>query len=374
VSALFIHSDRLSGFSLGDNHPFKPARGRLTLDLCRREGLIERPGVQVVAPRRTDPARLLSVHRSDYVDALRRANDAFHDDLLRFNLGRAECPVFPGVFDYACLAVSASLTGVDAIVQGAVDVAFNPVGGMHHAMPGHAEGFCYLNDAAVALEELAAAGHRPLYLDIDAHHGNGVQSVFYERGDVMTISLHESGRTLYPWSGFETEIGEGEGRGHNLNFPLPQDTDDELYAAVLESVVWPLVDAWAPTCIVAVIGIDTVAQDPLTHLKLTNNVFERCLARTASLGIPVLALGGGGYDLDAVARGWTLGWAALNRFGVGEADALVGGSFLGTTELGGGSLRDRQVVVAGETRARNVQECIRIEKYLKRNLFPIHGI
>jgi len=374
VSGLFVHSDQLSGFSLGDDHPFKPVRGRLTLDLCRRERLVDREGASVAPPIDAGPACLRTVHHGDYLDALRRASDGVHDDLLRYNLGRAECPVFPGVFDYAALAVAASLTGVEAILDGGVDVAFNPVGGMHHAMPGNAEGFCYLNDAAVALHRLAGAGQRPLYLDIDAHHGNGVQYLFYGRGDVMTISLHESGRTLYPWSGFETELGEGDGIGHNLNFPLPQDTDDELYAAVLDSVVWPLVEAWSPTCVVAVIGIDTVAQDPLTHLKLTNNVFERCLRRLASLGVPVLALGGGGYDLDAVARGWTLGWAALNGFELDDADALVGGSFLGSAELGGGSLRDRPVFVSGETRARNVQECIRVEKYLKRNLFPIHGI
>jgi len=374
VSGLFVHSDHFAGVSLGENHPFKPVRARAILEMCRREGLLGDGDAAMVEPASLPAGALEPVHDADYVDALQRANEAFHEDLLRFNLGRAECPVFPGVFDYAAGAVAATLTGVEALLAGTASVAFNPVGGMHHAMPGNAEGFCYLNDAAVALGRLVAAGRRPLYLDIDAHHGNGVQQVFYERGDVMVVSVHESGRTLYPWSGFETESGEGPGAGHTINFPLPQDTDDELYNAVMDAVVWPVIESWRPDCVVVVMGMDTLAKDPLTHLKLTNNAPERALRKLASLDVPVLALGGGGYDLDATVRGWTLGWAALNRLDLAEADPGMGGRFLGSAELGGASLRDPAVLVSGETRARNVQECIRVEKHLKRKVFPLLGV
>jgi len=374
VDALFIHDERLASTSLGEDHPFKPARGRLTLDLCRREGLIDRPGVRIVGGGPCPPSDLERFHTAEYLDALRRANTGFHDDLVHYLLGRAECPVFPGVHDYAAGIVGATLAGVDALAAGEARLAFNPLGGMHHAMPANAEGFCYLNDAAVAIHRLADAGRRVAYLDIDAHHGNGVQHGFYERGDVLVVSVHESGRTLYPWSGFETEVGEGAGRGYTVNFPLPQETDDELFGAVVDVVVLPLLEAFAPDHIVVVMGMDTVAQDPLTHLKLTNNGVERCLRKVAALARPVLALGGGGYHLDSVTRGYTLGWAALAGFEIDDPGLALGGRMLGSAEAGGAALRDMQVVVTGDVRRRNVQECVRVEEYLRRTVFPIHGL
>ncbi len=373
MTAVFVYQEALARTSLGPDHPFKPSRAVRLRELLDQVGFLGVPGTREVSPRAPDAADVALVHDPGYVDALRRANDAFHEDLLAYNLGRAECPVFPGVFDYATGCVAATLRGLEAILDEGAAVAFNPVGGMHHAMPGHAEGFCYLNDAAIALARWQQRGARLAYLDLDAHHGNGVQEVFYESDQVLTISLHESGRTLYPFGGFEDEIGEGPGRGYTVNFPLPEETDDELYGAVFEAVVVPLLEAFDPDGIVAVVGVDTLAQDPLAHLKLTNHAVERCMRRVARLGRPVLALGGGGYTMDAAARAWALAWAALAGLEVGEIQPGLGGRFLGDPGLGGAGLRDMHVIVGGEPRRRNVAECVRVEGVLRERVFPIVG-
>jgi acetoin utilization protein AcuC len=374
LHAVFVHDDALSATVLSPDHPLRPERGRRTLDLCRGLGLLEQRGAQVLQPAPIGERILETVHDVDYIDALRRASSGVDESILRYNLGRTECPVFPGVFDYALACVAATCTGLEAILDGRAAVAFNPVGGMHHAMPGHAEGFCYLNDPAIALQRLVSVGCRPLYLDIDAHHGNGVQRVFYDRGDVLTISVHESGKTLYPFGGFETEIGEGPGRGFNVNFPLPVDTDDDLYLAVFAAVIEPLLEAYEPDVIVLVMGADTLSADPLAHLRLTNNGLAAVVRRVTETGVPILALGGGGYDLDAVTRAWTMSWAALTGVEVPEPDPALGGALAGSIEMGLSGLRDRRVVVAGAARSNNVRECIRVEEFLKRKVFPLHGI
>lgn len=373
MTAVFVYDEQLARISLGPDHPFKPSRAVRMREICEQVGFLGTPQTRIVTPLAPDPEAAVTVHDPAYLDALQRAGEAFHEDLLRFNLGRAECPVFPGVYDYALGCVAATLAGLRALEQDGAPCAFNPVGGMHHAMPGHAEGFCYLNDAAIALRRWMGGGRRLAYVDLDAHHGNGVQRVFYDTDQVLTISLHESGRTLYPFGGFEDEIGEGAGRGYNVNFPLPEETDDELYNAVFEAVVMPLLEAYRPDGIVLVIGVDTLAQDPLAHLSLTNNAVERCLRRLVRPRVPVLALGGGGYTMDAAARAWALGWAALGGLEVGEVLPGLGGRFLGNPEIGGAGLRDMHVVVAGETRRRNVVECTRVEAALKRQVFPIVG-
>ena len=157
------------------------------------------------------------------------------------------------------------------IFDGEIDLAFSPTGGFHHAGRRHAEGFCYVNDIGVAIEELLAAGRRIAYIDIDAHHGNGIQNEYDSNGDVLKISMHESGETLYPWGGFETETGAGDGAMCNVNIPLPAGTDDEFFIAAFDEIVPPLVSAYAPDIIIAVVGTDCLASDPLTHLSLTNN-------------------------------------------------------------------------------------------------------
>jgi len=211
-------------------------------------------------------------------------------------------------------------------------------------------------------------------VDLDAHHGDGVQAAFYQRKDVLTISAHESGHTLYPWGGFETEIGEGEGRGYNVNLPLPAGTYDEAFLEAFETVVVPLLGAYAPDVIVLELGMDILAGDPLTHLHLTNNVVVDVVERLMSLDCPMLVAGGGGYHIENTVRGWSLAWRTF--CGEGDADVYsfgLGGVMLGSTEWAGG-LRDRALVVTEERRQAVESELRATIGRLAQTVFRHHGL
>ncbi|MBI5455204.1 MAG: acetoin utilization protein AcuC, partial [Deltaproteobacteria bacterium] len=196
--------------------------------------------------------------------------------------------------------------------SGAARVAFNIAGGLHHAMPNRASGFCYINDAAVAIKRLLALGKRVAYIDIDAHHGDGVEYAFYDTDQVLTISLHENGQWLFPGTGFVADTGVNAGKGYSVNMPLPPSTQDGLYLKAFNAIVPPFIEAFAPDVIVTQLGVDSFETDPLTHLSLTTNSFEKMVSAFRSFNIPWVALGGGGYDLSNVARAWTLAWASMN--------------------------------------------------------------
>jgi acetoin utilization protein AcuC len=226
------------------------------------------------------------------------------------------------------------------IERGGADVVFSLAGGFHHARADRASGFCYVNDVVLACLQLAGSGRRVACLDVDAHHGDGIQEAFYGRGDVLTVSLHESGRTLYPWGGFEDERGEGAGLGCNVNIPLPAGTYDDAFLAAFDALVPPRLEAFAPDVLVLELGMDALAGDPLTHLALTNNAHVEVIHRLLRLGRPILVLGGGGYHVPNTIRGWALAWSTF----AGEEDAydpglVAGGVLLGSTEWAGG-LRD----------------------------------
>jgi acetoin utilization protein AcuC len=243
-------------------------------------------------------------------------------------------------------------------------------------MPDHAEGFCYINDIAIAIRY--ALGRRPdlkiLYMDLDAHHANGVQHAFYKDPRVLVISLHETGRTLYPWSGYEKETGEGDGRGFTVNFPLEPETDDEVYDFAFQETVLPLARAFSPDLIVAEIGADALVSDPLTHLKLTNNSYQKALKEIMAICPKILALGGGGYDLYRTARWWTLAWSILNRVAPEDEFAgLVGGMMFGP-EKEVGSLYDHPYLTKGQVKETAFQEARRVAAYIRKEIFPIHGI
>ena len=190
--------------------------------------------------------------------------------------------------------------------------AFHFAGGLHHAMPERASGFCYVNDAVLAIMELRRRDWKVAYVDIDAHHGDGVQFAFYDDPRVLTISSHERGDRLFPGTGFVEEMGEGEGVGYSVNLPLQPYTDDAVYEPAFEAVVPPLLRAFEPDVVVLQLGIDSHRTDPLTHLAWTVQGFTKIVSRLLELSPRVVALGGGGYDLPNVARAWTAAWAAMN--------------------------------------------------------------
>jgi len=390
----FIYSDKLTNFEYSPTHPFKPIRAKLTLELCRRYDLIERPWIRLVNPEPLDFAVMGEFHDEGYLKILQAFNSAtlngklwpdllsgrqgdfltVDPKILKYGLGTEDNPIFSGVYDYAALTAGATFSGAKMIASGEVQVAFNPLGGFHHAGKAHAEGFCYVNDVAVTITHLLKEGLRVAFVDIDAHHGNGVQEAFYQENRVLVISFHESGQDLYPWSGFENEIGEGKGRGYTVNVPLPQNTDDQAFVRAFEEIVPPLLDAFAADIVIAELGADTHISDPLTHLSMTNFGYCQVVKKIVAAAPRVLALGGGGYDVYKTARSWTLAWAILNDLEPrDEYVGVVGGMMFGP-EIEVGSLHDKTVYMMGNIKERINREVDRVVSYIKQNVFPIHKI
>ncbi len=373
VRTAFIYSSRYADYEYGEEHPLEPVRAMETVRLCNRYGLLEKPWVDVLEPQPAPPKTLALFHDWDYLGALEEANDGvFREQLIEFGLGTVDCPVFPGVYDYSALVAGGTLLAAQLLEQGRHDLAFNVAGGFHHAQRSNAEGFCYVNDIVVAIKDLLRRGHRIAYIDIDAHHGDGVQAAFYEEDRVLTISLHETGKTLFPWTGFETEIGLGKGRGYNINVPLPPQTDDEVFLMAFNEIVPEAVASFAPDIVVAQLGADGLLPDRLSHLALTNNGYAEAAKTIEGISPRCLVLGGGGYHLNSVTRAWCLAWAVMN--GIEPEDDYVGsigGMMLGTEYVEGGGLRDRHVYTTGPMKEEIRKEVGRVTDYIKENVFPL---
>jgi acetoin utilization protein AcuC len=311
-TALIACAD-LGGYSYGEEHPFKVQRYRLANDLMAAYGLLELPGMELRRPREVTREELLCCHAPEYLDRLAEFSAASEPRAdFRFGLGDLENPVFPGVYDWACLGVSGTLEAARLVTEEGFAAAFNPLGGWHHAQKSRASGFSYLNDAAVAINHLVAKGKRVVYLDLDAHHGDGVQSAFYDTDRVLTISLHESGVYFFPGTGFESETGEGRGAGYSVNLPLLAHTDDALFMKAFDEIAFPLIAAFDPDVLFTQLGADTFRTDPLTRLEVTTHAYAYIMKKLRALQIPWVAVGGGGYDMMNVARAWTIAWAVMN--------------------------------------------------------------
>jgi acetoin utilization protein AcuC len=376
VGSLFIYSEEMGWFDFGLDHPFKPERAAKTYDLCNRYGVLNQDWMRVQQPRSIDPNILTLFHEPDYLTLLEEAGRGkVHLKMLERGIGTQDNPILPGIYEWSLIAAGGTQSGMDALMTGSALVAFNPVGGFHHAMPGYAEGFCYLNDIAISIRyALNTSNHKKIaYVDLDAHHGNGVQHAFYEDPRVLVISVHETGRTLYPWSGYETEIGSGDGEGFTMNVPLESGSDDEVYDYVMTGAVIPMLESYAPDLIVAEIGADTMVSDPLTHLKLTNNGYQKALKSIKAVCPRILALGGGGYDLYRTARCWTLAWSIMNDVQpVDEFAGLVGGMMFGP-EMEVGSLYDHSYYTSGEVKEKALSEARRVVGFLQENVLRRHG-
>jgi acetoin utilization deacetylase AcuC-like enzyme/acyl-CoA hydrolase/GNAT superfamily N-acetyltransferase len=368
--SIIVYSGRFGDFSYGEGHPFNPGRARVALKLMAGQGYLDEPWMRIEEPRMITKERLIESHDPKYIDALQAANSgAWREEFLQFGLGGEECPIFPKLFDYILLYTSATITAVDLIIKENANVVFNPLGGFHHASRSAAEGFCYVNDVIAAIDIFLASGFRVAYVDIDAHHGNGVHD-----DRVLTISIHESGKTLYPWSGFETEIGEDIGRGYNINIPLPQGTDDESFETMFDRVITPCVKRFAPSVVVSVIGADTHRSDPLANLSLTNNGMVAAIERMRDYSNHLLLLGGGGYDLQSTTRAWCRMWAAANRIdSLPDYLLVLGGSFMRGEGVAGAEIVDMVYRTSGEQKAEVQKELERIADFHQVHTIPLIG-
>ena len=315
----FIYTDAYLDYDYGPTHPLQVTRLKLTYDLLKSYGLLNLPSVQSISTVKAKEKDLSGFHSEEYLNVLRQADEGrVSGNAYSYGLGPGDNPIFPGLYNWSLLVTGATLQAVDFVAEGKGEIAFNIAGGLHHAMRARASGFCYINDPVIGIMRLLRLGKRVAYIDIDAHHGDGVQKAFYETNRVLTISLHETGYTLFPGTGFEHEVGKGEGEGYSVNLPFPPGSDDEVYSWAFEEVVPGLVQAFKPDVVVTQLGVDTFYNDPLTNLHLSLSGYERVLRRIKDLAPRWVALGGGGYNISNVARAWTLAWAVMNEVELNE--------------------------------------------------------
>lgn len=306
-----VWTPELLDYDFGPGHPMAPLRLDLTIRLAGDLGLLDHSDVEVVGAEPATDDVLLTAHDPEYVAAVRRASDGGQGDPAR-GIGTEDDPVFRGMHEAAARVVTGSRDAALAVWRGEVTHAVNLTGGMHHAMPGAASGFCVYNDAAVAIRALLAEGaQRVAYVDIDAHHGDGVQAAFWDDPRVLTVSVHESGRTLFPGTGDPVDIGGPGAHGGAVNLALPAHTGDTGWLRAIDAVVPEVLRAFAPEFLVTQHGCDAHVEDPIANLDVSVDAERLACAWLHRLAHEVadgrwLALGGGGYAVvDVVPRVWT---------------------------------------------------------------------
>lgn len=304
-----VWDEGLLAYDFGD-HPLDPVRVELTIALARELGILKRPGVRLVRPEPAGDTLLTRVHRPEYLDAVRAApRDSF---FAGFGLGTADNPVFDGIHESSALIAGASVAAAEAVWRGEARRAVNVAGGLHHAMPARAAGFCVYNDPAVAIARLLDLGaERIAYVDVDVHHGDGVQQIFYDDPRVLTVSLHETPLALFPGTGFPDETGAPGAEGSAVNVPLPPGIDDAGWQRAFHAIVPSVLRAFHPQLLVTQCGVDGHRIDPLADLYLSVDgqratyLALRALADELCDGRWV-ATGGGGYALvEVVPRAWS---------------------------------------------------------------------
>lgn len=307
-----VWDSAMTAYNFGHSHPMAPERMELTARLSRSLGLLDLDHVTVAAPEIATDAELAAVHSEDYIDAVRRvsADPATPDE--KRGLGTEDDPAFAGMHEASARLAGGSLLAAGAILDGSAVRAVNFGGGMHHASRERASGFCIYNDAALAIQRLLDGGvQRVAYIDVDAHHGDGTQSIFWDDPRVLTISLHETGLTLFPGTGFANEIGGPNAQGSAVNVALPAGTGDAGWLRAFHAVVPQLVGAFEPEVIVSQHGCDSHKLDPLTHLNISVDGQREAASAVAGLAARYcenrwIATGGGGYNvITVVPRSWS---------------------------------------------------------------------
>jgi acetoin utilization protein AcuC len=308
ANAAVVWDSSLLGYDLGGDHPLHPIRLELTVRLAAALGVLD--GVELLVPEEASDQQLQRIHDAGYIAAVREAPMAAWD--VGHGLGTADNPIFDRMHEASARVVGSSLLAAGQIAAGVTDRAVSIAGGLHHAMRDRAAGFCVYNDVAVAISWLLDNGfERVAYVDVDVHHGDGVQAAFYDDPRVLTISLHQNPRTLFPGTGFPSELGGPNAQGASVNVALPPYTNDSGWLRAFHAVVPALLSAFQPQILVSQCGVDTHDEDPLALLSLSvdgHRAIYRALRELAlrHTGGKWLAAGGGGYQLlRVVPRSWT---------------------------------------------------------------------
>lgn len=335
----YFYDEEVGNFHYGANHPMKPHRLALTHSLILNYGLYRK--MDVYKPYKATIHDMCAFHSEDYIRYLERiCHPAGRPgNTNRFNVGE-DCPVFPGLYEFCSIYTGASLQGAVQLNHQGCDIAINWAGGLHHAKKFEASGFCYVNDIVVSILELLKYHSRVLYIDIDIHHGDGVQEAFYLTDRVMTLSFHKYGNHFFPGTGDMYENGVDKGRFYSVNVPLRDGIDDHGFFSVFKPIVNQVVDLYQPSCIVLQCGADSLGCDRLGCFNLSIKGHGECVKFTKSLNIPMLVLGGGGYTIRNVARCWTYETSVLldeqvnNAIPANEYYEYFGPDFLLHPEIG----------------------------------------
>jgi histone deacetylase 1/2 len=307
----YFYEPEIGNYYYGPGHPMKPHRIRMTHNLILNYGLYKK--MFIYRPARTTPREMTKFHTDDYINFLRTVTpdnmNEFAKQLARFNVGE-DCPVFDGMFQFCQITAGGSIAGATKLNSGEADVAINWAGGLHHAKKSEASGFCYVNDIVLAILELLKHFKRILYIDIDIHHGDGVEEAFYTTNRVLTVSFHKFGE-YFPGTGDIKDIGAGEGKYYAVNFPLKDGIDDESYEMIFKPIIGKVMEWYRPEAVVLQCGADSLTGDRLGCFNLSLKGHAMCVQYVKSFNLPTLVLGGGGYTIRNVARCWTYETAIL---------------------------------------------------------------
>ncbi|WP_232699857.1 acetoin utilization protein AcuC [Brevibacillus daliensis] len=314
----FIYSPDFTRYFFHKEHPFNQQRLILTHELMQSLALISPENV--LSPRYATEEELLLIHDQQFIQTVRRQGmeETELPISASYGLGTEDVPIFRNMHEATSLIVGGTLVAVDEVMNARAHHVFNPAGGLHHAFRGRASGFCIYNDCSVAIAYIRKHWNaRVLYIDTDAHHGDGVQWAFYDDPNVLTVSLHETGKYLFPGTGNVTERGDGQGYGYSINVPLDAFTEDDSFLEVYQSLIPRIARSFQPDIIVTQNGCDAHTYDPLTHLCCSMRIYQKIprLAHTLAHELCEgrwVAVGGGGYDIwRVVPRAWTLLWSEM---------------------------------------------------------------
>uniref|UniRef100_A0A8C7FKN6 histone deacetylase n=1 Tax=Oncorhynchus kisutch TaxID=8019 RepID=A0A8C7FKN6_ONCKI len=301
----YYYDGDIGNYYYGQGHPMKPHRIRMTHNLLLNYGLYRK--MEIYRPHKATAEEITKYHSDDYIQFLQSIRpdnmSEYSKQMQRFNVGE-DCPVFDGLFEFCQLSTGGSAAGSVKLNRQQTDIAVNWAGGLHHAKKSEASGFCYVNDIVLAILELLKYHQRVLYVDIDIHHGDGVEEAFYTTDRVMTVSFHKYGE-YFPGTGDLRDIGAGKGKYYAVNFPLRDGVDDESYELIFKPVMAKVMEMYQPSAVVLQCGADSLSGDRLGCFNLTIRGHAKCVEYIKSFNLPLLMLGGGGYTIRNVARCWT---------------------------------------------------------------------
>lgn len=365
----FYFNEAIRQYDFGSRHPLRPERLKLTMDLMKACGILGDDEVLESSPATVDDLALC--HDQVYIDTVEQLSlGDMVPNRLDTGFGSGDNPPFIGMWEASLAYVGATVDAAKAVIADPTVIGVNISGGLHHAMKGRASGFCIFNDPAVAIHHMLTKWDRVAYVDIDLHHGDGVQWFFYSDPRVLTVSLHESGKWLFPGTGDTNEIGVGEGVGTSLNMPFGPGTTDDIWHFAFEEAVMPVLKTFDPGAIFLQMGCDPHYLDPLGHLQMTAEGWAQAVVAIAELGKPLVATGGGGYNLTTVPRMWTLALAALK--GVELPDEIPCGY---EPKLPLPTLRDNVEIEVDESEGPLVREFAELRvRELQQQLFPHYGL